>query len=258
MSQDLLNVQPAAMTDPTSPLAIDLAAAQTARPSHIPEKFWDAKSNQLRTDALLKSYQELERRLTTLTKPQAAGTVLPPDRAALLKALGVPDSHEDYTVNTGHGLFQADPAINQRLHAAGLTHEQLQLVYDLAAERFVPLVHEMAAQFEADNQLRHLINHFGGEDKWREASRQMLAWGKKNLPPSALEALSTTVDGIMAIHKLMGGGEPSTLRPGSEPSTGNALNDLHAQMRDPRYWRDRNPDVVAKVTDGFQRLYPTS
>ena len=32
--------------------------------------------------------------------------------------------------------------------------------------------------------------------------------------------------------------------------------DLHALMRDPRYWRDRNPDLIAKVTEGFQRLYP--
>jgi hypothetical protein len=27
-------------------------------------------------------------------------------------------------------------------------------------------------------------------------------------------------------------------------------------MRDPRYWRDRNPELIAQVTDGFQRLYP--
>ena len=27
-------------------------------------------------------------------------------------------------------------------------------------------------------------------------------------------------------------------------------------MRDPRYWRDRNPEFVARVTDGFRRLFP--
>ena len=145
--------------------------------------------------------------------------------------------------------------VNQRLHAAGLTPAQVQTVYDLAAERFVPLVHDMAAQFEAEQQLRRLQDHFGGTDKWREASRQMLAWGKKNLPASALDALSTTADGVMAIHKLMTAGEPTTLRGAPAPASGDAA-DLHALMRDPRYWRDRNPELVAKVTEGFQRLYP--
>ena len=31
------------------------------------------------------------------------------------------------------------------------------------------------------------------------------------------------------------------------------LRDL---MRSPRYWRDRDPELVAKVRDGFRRLYP--
>jgi len=251
MAQDLLTADPAAAAEP----APAPAATPGARPAHVPEKFWDAQGNGVRTDALLKSYQDLERRLTTLTKPAAPGAATPPDRANLLKALGVPDQPTDYAVNTDHGLFQADPVINQRLHAAGFTPEQVQLVYDLAAERFVPLVREMAAQFEAEQQLKLLVQHFGGEDKWREASRQMLAWGRKNLPASALEALSTTADGVLAINKLMGGGEPATLRTHGDPSPGG-LGDLQALMRDPRYWRDRNPEVVAKVTEGFQRLYP--
>ncbi|MEI8393488.1 MAG: hypothetical protein WCF85_02050 [Rhodospirillaceae bacterium] len=246
MAQDLLAGTPA-------------TAAKTVAPpaSIVPEKFRDPQTGEVRTDALLKSYQELERRLSTLTRPAAAGTAAPADRTALLKALGVPDSPTDYQVSTDHNLFEADPVINQRLHAAGLTPEQVQLVYDLAAERFIPLVQDMASHFEAEQQLKHLTDHFGGEDKWREASRQMLAWGKKNLPDSAFQALSTTADGIKAIHKLMGGTEPATLGNGAAAPTGGTAAELHALMRDPRYWRDRNPDLVAKVTDGFQRLYPT-
>ncbi len=233
----------------------DTPPAPEPRPAHVPPKFWDPKTAQIRTEQLLKSYQELERRLSTLTNPAAAGSAQPADRTALLKALGVPDQPTEYQVNTDHNLFQTDPVVNQRLHAAGLTPAQVQAVYDLAAERFVPLVHEMAAQFEAEQQLRRLADHFGGTDKWREASRQMLAWGQKNLPASALEALSTTADGVMAIHKLMTAGEPTTLRAGSTPAGGETA-DLHALMRDPRYWRDRNPELIKKVTEGFQHLYP--
>jgi hypothetical protein len=28
-------------------------------------------------------------------------------------------------------------------------------------------------------------------------------------------------------------------------------------MRDPRYWRERDPSFIAQVTEGFQRLYPS-
>jgi len=27
-------------------------------------------------------------------------------------------------------------------------------------------------------------------------------------------------------------------------------------MRDPRYWRERDPEIIQKVTKGFSRLYP--
>ena len=27
-------------------------------------------------------------------------------------------------------------------------------------------------------------------------------------------------------------------------------------MRDPRYWRDRDPSFVQKVTEAFQKMYP--
>jgi hypothetical protein len=32
--------------------------------------------------------------------------------------------------------------------------------------------------------------------------------------------------------------------------------DLYKLMRDPRYWRDRDPALIAKVTEGFRQLYP--
>ncbi len=31
--------------------------------------------------------------------------------------------------------------------------------------------------------------------------------------------------------------------------------DLTAMMRDPRYWRDREPEFVRRVKDGFGRLF---
>ncbi len=31
--------------------------------------------------------------------------------------------------------------------------------------------------------------------------------------------------------------------------------ELQSLMRDPKYWRDKDPATIAKVTDGFKRIY---
>lgn len=43
---------------------------------------------------------------------------------------------------------------------------------------------------------------------------------------------------------------------GHEAEQAAAEAQLREMMRDPRYWRDRNPGHVAKVASGFGRLYP--
>jgi hypothetical protein len=179
------------------------------------------------------------------------------DRATLLSLLGVPEGPDGYCIDCGHGLFDADPMLNHKLHAAGFTPEQAQLVYDLAAERLVPMIQQIAFEFEAEREVARLINHFGGEDAWRETSRQLLAWGRKNLPPAALDGLTTSYDGVVALHRMMTASEPAALRAAaSSGASPGSEEDLHKMMRDPRYWRDRDPALLAKVTEGFRQLYP--
>ncbi|WP_259780969.1 hypothetical protein [Aestuariispira ectoiniformans] len=36
----------------------------------------------------------------------------------------------------------------------------------------------------------------------------------------------------------------------------NIEESIRQMMRDPRYWRDRDPSTVRQVSEGFQRLYP--
>lgn len=208
----------------------------------VPDKFLDPQTGAVRVDALVKSYQELERRLT------GAGT----------GAGGIaPASPDGYRIACDHGLFEPCPEINARLHAAGFAPAQAQLVYDLAAERLMPLIQELVAEFQADREVQRLVQHFGGEETWRTVSRQLLAWASKNLPGPAVDGLSTTYEGVMALYRMMTGSEPSALPRREAPAGGGGEADLHTLMRDPRYWRDRDPATVARVTEGFQRLYPT-
>ncbi len=207
---------------------------QVQQQPNVPEKFRDPQTGEVKLDALLSSY-------TALEKKQSARPVAPP----------TPD---DYEVDTSHGLFDADPEVNKKLHELGFTLEQVQAVYDMAAEKLVPMILELAGEFKADREIERLVAAFGGEEKWAEMSRQLLAYGKKSLPPEVLDNLSSSFEGVMALHRMMKGDEPGLVSEG-ETAPQNGQGELHAMMRDPRYWRERDPSFVAKVTDGFKQMY---
>lgn len=222
------------------------------KPEGLPDKFWDAETNEIRVDALVKSYTELEKRMSgSVPQPSDDET-----RARFLKAAGVPASPDDYQISVKDSLFEPDAELNTRLHGKGFNAEQVQEVYDLAVEKMVPLVMEMAAEFQADREIERLVEHFGGNDQWREASRQMLTFGQKNLPAPVLEGMSSSYEGIMALYKIMQSEEPMTLgAKGKSVSSSTAEKDLQSMMNDPKYWRDKDPSFIAKVTDGFKNIY---
>ncbi len=209
----------------------------TTRPEALPEKFWDDAKGEVRLDALIKSYIELEKKLGGALRP-------------------IPGRPEDYQISLKNEFFGPDPDVNRLLHGAGFTQEQAQLVYDIACERLMPMVAEIAALFEAQSQIDRLQDEFGGEQRWREIARQLDAWGRKHLPERIYEALSTTYEGVVAMHRMMTSGNEPELRSIGRDHDG-IFNDatLKQLMRDPRYWRDQDPVIVERVRDGFRRLY---
>jgi hypothetical protein len=227
-------------------------AAPPARPADVPEKFWDAETGTLRVEALLKSYRELERRLSQRAAPPGPDAA-PEDVLRFRQAMGIPDSPDGYEITPPHDLCCADAEVNGRLHAAHFTPAQAQLVYDLAAERLLPLIAEAAAEFEANRQREKLAAHFGGEERFKAMAAQLSAWGRAKLPAPVYAALSSTAEGVLALERMMQGGEPGLSREGVTPP-GESEAELRAMMRDPRYWRTREPAFVTRVTEGFRRL----
>jgi hypothetical protein len=228
------------------------AAAASARPAEVPEKFWDESKSALRVDALLKSYLELERKFAQRFAPP--GEDAPEEeRLRWRRALGVPDSPDGYQVTPPHELVTSDAEVNARLHQAGFTPRQVQLVYDLAAERLLPLIAEAAAEFEAGRQVEQLRAHFGGEERFRRLAGQLAVWGRAHLPDPVFTALASTAEGVVALHRMMEAKEPPLAREaGGEPAPDEAA--LRKMMRDPRYWRTREPEFVRQVTEGFRKL----
>lgn len=222
----------------------------TNKPEGIPDKFWDDKSQSVRVDALVKSYLALEKKLSqSVPTPQDDET-----RARFLKAAGVPETPDEYQVSIKDDLFEPDLDLHKRLHAKGFTPDRVQEVYDLAVEKMIPMIIDMASEFQADREVERLIAKFGGEDQWRQISRQMLMFGQKNLPPQVLEGLSSSYEGIVALYDMMQSKEPQTLDADMMQRAGGAT-DLESMMRDPKYWRDKDPAFIAKVTQGFKDMY---
>lgn len=222
----------------------------TARPEGLPDKFWDETKQEVRLPALIKSYTELEKKLS------GGGFDAESDegKAQLFSLLGRPETADAYEVDCSHGLFSPDPELNQRLHERGFTSAQVQTVYDAAAEKLVPLIAEMAGEFQADREIERLVEKFGGAEKWQEVCRQLLTYGRAHLPEDVLEGLSCSYEGVMALYRMMKGETPS-LKSEQAVSGGEDETALRAMMKDPRYWKEKDPSFIAKVTKGFEKLY---
>lgn len=226
-----------------------------ARPDGVPEKFWDREAGAVRTDALLKSYVELERKLGSMVP-------LPSDddqegRERLRRALGVPAAADEYRIEARDELLEPTPELNARLHEAGFTQEQAQLVYDLAAEHVLPLIDDVMGELHASRDFERLAQHFGDDAAWQNMARQIKTWGQANLAEDVYRTLAASYDGVLAMHQMMQAREPAVLQDADGPKSEIDEATLTRLMRDPRYWRERDPVIVAQVTEGFQRLYPS-
>ena len=232
------------------------------QPITIPAKFRNPQTGDLNSDALLRSYLELEKKLgaggaSATPNAAAPGKAEPTPEQAELKALGVPETPEQYRIEILEDFLERDPELEAVLHRAGFTEEQAQLVYDLAAEKLAPLMISVVQAARGSGDQSRLETEFGGADRWKEMRRQMRKWGERNLPPGAVEHLASSYDGVMAIHRMMSAGDEPGIAKGGEGGEGLSEQQLKRLMMDPRYWRDRDPSLVGKVQSGFRQLYPT-
>ena len=243
MTDNLLTAEPTVETSTE-----DIAG----KPESIPTKFWDTEKQEIRVDALLNSYLALEKRLSKMIPVPENDE----DKKRLQKLLGCPECANDYQVTLKSDVIDIDPDLNARLHAKGFTNDQVQEIYDLATEKLVPMILEMAAEFQADRELERLVKEFGGAEKWNLISTQLQEFGKKNLPASAYEGLCCSYDGVMALYNMMKTGSKTPIA--KDGTTSFEVIDegcLRAMMQNPKYWRDRDPSFIAKVSEGFQKIY---
>lgn len=218
----------------------NLLEQSAGKPAGLPDKFWDEASSSVRLKELIADYNYMASRDENLVETNLRG---------------VPSRFEDYQIQSPSPVLELDDDIRRRFFEKHFTNEQAQLVYDLAAERVLPVLGEMGINFEAERQLEKLASYFGGKEKFNEVSRQISAWAKQNVRAEVYDALATTADGVIALYKMMSGSEPAL---GKESLKEEELSEasLRKMMEDPRYWRDKDSAYIAQITRGFEKLYP--
>lgn len=167
----------------------------------------------------------------------------------------VPETPDAYAIRIAEALGEIDPGLNKRLHEAGFNNAQAQLVYDLAAEIIPSMVDQVSQAGQRAADRAALVAEFGGADQWRKLATKLEKWGQANLPKDAFETLCQTADGVRSLHRLMTGGQEATLAgDGANDAMGDIRAGIRCKMNDPRYWRDRDPDIIAEVQADFARL----
>lgn len=251
-SPTLLDATEVPADQPNEAAAPDLSQVESeagaVRPDHVPEKFWDGDAGSIRTDALLKSYLELEKRLGGGEPEEATELSVEP------LPLDVPETPDAYEIETTSELVSTDPEVNRRLHEAGFTQDQARLVYKLAEEYLLPAVSEAYGEVFVQQEIGRLEQAFGGGEGWRSTAEQLRTWGKANLGGEVYATLASSYDGVMAMHAMMQAKEPAVVH-ADEPGAPADEGSLRRMMQDPRYWRDRDPAFIAEVTRGFERLF---
>lgn len=210
----------------------------------IPNKF-KKQDGTINVMELLKSYLALERKLA-----ERGNKNLLQNQKGLM-----PASADDYQIDLKQSGLTIDPDVNRRLFELGFTQEQVQAVYDLAAEKVVPVIQQLAMDYRTDRELADLEKEFGGADRFNQAARQIFLWGQQNLDPDVFQALSCSKEGVLTLYKMMNSNEPRVLKEKSAVSDVITEEGLRRMMQDPRYWKQNDPAYLKKIEDGFKKLY---
>ncbi|MBR3782402.1 MAG: hypothetical protein IKL14_03385 [Alphaproteobacteria bacterium] len=216
--------------------------------NNIPEKFLNADGT-LNTDALIKSYTELEKKIGTMvTVPNSDSDEK--SRLKFNRAIGVPDTASEYPKSD----IYDDENLRQKFFDIGLTKTQVEKIYQIADEFLSPVISDLFNTRDENEAISELKNFFGGTEKMTDALQAVNSFGERFLPREAFDVLCSSAQGIQSVYKMMQSMEPDVKTDKNEVAS-LTEKDLRQMMQDPKYWRDKDSEYIRKIENGFKKLY---
>jgi hypothetical protein len=219
----------------------------SSKPEGVPDKFWNDESGSLRTDALVKSYLELEKKLGSGEYKKEELAVL--DACAGNEEMSIPANE---MVNISANLFNAEET--KLMQEMGIDDNQA-----LALEKILARKLEVSKEDEEigfDDEIEKLTNYFGSNQNFTAVRPQLRTWAEKNLPQEVFSDLCQSASGVIAMYKLMQNSEPQILRSATAPKNNLTEQELRNMMTSPKYWRDHDKEYIKQVEKGFALLFP--
>lgn len=245
---------------------VETPAEKPQRPEGVPEKFWDADKGELRTDALLKSYSELEK---TRGNPEATETPAQPDNSPKIERPASETPAKPEAAPEGSESAPAAAPLGDLVSAAAKAYADTGAVteesYKALTEAGLPreMVDTYFAGLQALEQvsLNSAYTAAGGKETF-DAARE---WAAQNLsdddfgfynnavanPKTAKSGVEWLVQKFKAAVPDEGKLVTADVQPASLGSVYRSQAELVNAMKDPRYSND--PAYRQEVADKMLR-----
>lgn len=230
-----------------------------SRPDFVPEKFWNAKSGEVRMEDAFKSYSEIEKkgRERSDTMRKSIIDEMSSEQSANVPHDGyearIPESMQEYFGEDSEFQFnENDPLLNfwaDFASEAGLDQEG----FDKGVEAYLQA--NMSNQPDMETEFGRL-----GENG-KERAGHVGSWAKQNFSEetyNALESFATNAEAVVALEEIMAlAGEPKFAPFMKDTGSHATMMDAQQLQRTEAYWNENHPDHMRtqkKVEKMFQQL----
>jgi hypothetical protein len=233
-------------SEPDNPLAPPPPSGPT-RPDHIPEKFWDAEKGTVNTEALLKSYTELER--TRSQSPEPKADEPPNPNAAPVVDNGKITKPAEPETPAASPLTEVITAAQQEYASAKeVSEDTVKKLEEAGIPREIFQLYLKGVQAQEQATAAAVYEIVGGEDTYTE----MAQWAANNLNDAELDAFNSALDnealrenavrGLYARFSEARPSEGTLVAPtgNADGGSGDVYTDrsqLTADLKDERYQR---------------------
>lgn len=249
MSESLIDNSAAPKEGVSAPETIDVPAAEVVtRPDFIPEKFWNAETNEVRVEGLAKSYAEMEK-----ARGNVEGLREQWESERLSSRPETPDA---YALPNNEALdmdaLASSPIVSlwrQAAHEAALPQEAFERVINDYAQAEID-----AMQARQTAEIQKL-----GENA-SDRTTAVRLWAEKTFKDGELlsvQRIATDADGVQALERIMGALSERGIDVGITEGAGQeeSYEDIQKLMQSKEYYDGsrRDPKVVARVENWFKK-----